>query len=138
MCLVQSPICRRSSFGAKPWTRGPICSLSAAFYTRWPQGAHPFREMSGGVVDRILNRVPDSPNRLNPGIPAKLVEVIAKALEKDRSRRYQQASEVRADLTQVRHTLSLGLVKLNDPLLSVNPLSPKLSLTHQMSGRINT
>src|SRR5215472_8249979 len=92
----------------------------------------------GVVVDKILNRVPDSPNRLNPGIPAKLVEIIAKALEKDRSLRYQQASEVRADLTQVRHTLSLGLVKLNDPLLSVNPLSPKLSLTHQMSGRINT
>jgi len=66
-------------------------------------GALPFRGESSGVVfEGILNRVPASPIRLNPDLPAKLEEIINKALEKDRNLRYQHASEMRADLRRLK------------------------------------
>jgi tetratricopeptide (TPR) repeat protein len=48
--------------------------------------------------------------RLNPNVPAKLEEIIHKALEKDRNLRYQHASELRADLQRLkRDTESSGV-----------------------------
>ena len=62
-------------------------------------GALPFRGESSGVVfDSILNRDAASPVRLNPDLPARLEEIISKALEKDRNLRYQHAADMRADL----------------------------------------
>jgi non-specific serine/threonine protein kinase len=57
---------------------------------------------SGLIFDAILNRAPSSPVRLNPDLPSKLEEIINKALEKDRTLRYQHASEMRADLQRLR------------------------------------
>jgi eukaryotic-like serine/threonine-protein kinase len=50
------------------------------------------------VFDAILNRAPIAPVRLNPDLPAKLEDVINKALEKDRKLRYQNASDIGVDL----------------------------------------
>jgi len=53
-------------------------------------GALPFRgDTSGVVTEAILNRIPVAPVRLNPEVPAKLEEIINRALEKDRDLRYQ-------------------------------------------------
>jgi serine/threonine protein kinase/predicted Zn-dependent protease len=55
----------------------------------------------GMLAESILNRVPVAPVRLNPQLPAKLEEIINKALEKDRKLRYQSAAEIRTDLQRV-------------------------------------
>jgi proline dehydrogenase len=65
-------------------------------------GQLPFRgESSATIFDAILNCAPVSPVRLNPNLPAKLDEIINKALEKDRDLCYQNASEIRADLQRL-------------------------------------
>jgi tetratricopeptide (TPR) repeat protein len=56
----------------------------------------------GIVTDAILNRTPPSLGRLNPEAPAKLEEIITKALEKDRKLRYQHAADMRTDLQRLK------------------------------------
>jgi serine/threonine protein kinase len=72
-------------------------------------GQLPFRGESSGVIFKIiLDRAPVPPVRLNPDLPAKLEEIINKALEKDRNLRYQHASELRADLQRVKRDTDAG------------------------------
>ncbi len=66
-------------------------------------GALPFRgDTSGVIFDGILNRAPLPPMRLNPDIPARLEELISKALEKNPKIRCQSAGEMRADLERIK------------------------------------
>ena len=54
------------------------------------------------ICEAILNREPEAPAQLNPLVPANLELIIAKALKKDRALRYQSASELLADLENLR------------------------------------
>jgi serine/threonine protein kinase len=63
---------------------------------------------SGVITDGILNRAPVSPIRLKPDLPARLEEIINKALEKNRDVRYQHASEIRADLQRLKRDTDSG------------------------------
>ena len=72
-------------------------------------GSVPFRgETSGVITEAILNRAPVAPVRLNPELPAKLEDIINKALEKDRDLRYQAASDIRTDLKRLRRDTDSG------------------------------
>ncbi|HXH51114.1 MAG TPA: protein kinase [Terriglobia bacterium] len=60
------------------------------------------------ILARILKEEPPSPQTLNPEVPARLEEIILKALEKDRKLRYQTASDLRADLSRLRRDATAG------------------------------
>jgi len=83
-------------------------------------GTRPFRGDSTGVIfDAILNRAPAAPQELNPGLPAALGQVIEKCLEKDRTLRYQHASDIRTDLERLKRGTHSTL-----PASPIKPVAP--------------
>src|SRR6202142_2558997 len=84
----------------------------------------PFRGESMGVIfDGILNRTPEPPARLNPGMPAELERIIGKCLEKDRDLRYQHASEIRNDLQRLKRDSDSGRAASSAPPPMVPPVA---------------
>ena len=71
---------------------------------------------SGAIFGAILHEAPKPPLSLNPRLPLKLDEIIAKALEKDRELRYQHASDIRADLKRLQRDTASRQAMMGAPL----------------------
>ena len=88
--------------------RSDIFSFGLVLY-EMATGRRAFTGATGGaIIEAVLTRSPAPVRSINPEIPASLEEIIHKALEKDRGRRYQLASEIRADLQRLERGADLS------------------------------
>ena len=82
--------------------RTDLFSFGAVLY-EMATGRMPFEgESSGDICGAIIRDQPPPPSQFNPEIPPGLEAVIAKALEKDRNLRYQNAADMRTDLQRLK------------------------------------
>src|SRR5450755_495073 len=63
------------------------------------------------TLDAVLHAKPTPPHELNPKVPIELEGIIGKAMEKDRTHRYQSAAEMRSDLALLKREHESGNIK---------------------------
>jgi eukaryotic-like serine/threonine-protein kinase len=109
--------------------RSDLFSLGSVIY-EMATGNLPFPgATTADVLASLLVREPELPRKLNPGVSKEGEQIILKLLAKDKSRRYQTASEVRRDLEQ--------LAARSAPPLTVSPrtgvASPGMGATSRLA-----
>ena len=88
--------------GEKLDARTDLFSFGLVLY-EMATGQQAFPGKTAAVIRDAVLSVPAVPVRqVNQHLPAKLEAIIGRALEKDRARRYQSATELRADLEQLQ------------------------------------
>jgi len=89
--------------------RTDLFSFGTVLY-QMATGVLPFQgETSGVIYEAILNRDPAPVDQVNPALPADLGRVLSKALEKDRTMRYQSATDLKTDLVRLKRDLESGI-----------------------------
>ncbi len=90
--------------------RSDVFSFGVVLY-EMATGHHPFcGDDLLAIHYAILNHTPPSPLSLNPDLPSQLEPIIGRTLEKDREKRYQSTSELRADLECLKQDSESGRV----------------------------
>jgi non-specific serine/threonine protein kinase len=89
-------------------SRTDLFSLGAVLY-QMATGQPPFPgETEAVIFEAILNRDPVPAGQVNPALPPELGRILGKALEKDRSLRYQSATDLKTDLIRLKRDLDSG------------------------------
>jgi serine/threonine protein kinase/Tfp pilus assembly protein PilF len=88
--------------------RTDLFSLGTVIY-QMVSGVLPFQgETSAVTFEAILNRDPIPLSQHNANLPSELNRILGKALEKDRSLRYQHANDLKTDLMRLKRDLDSG------------------------------
>jgi serine/threonine protein kinase/Tol biopolymer transport system component len=87
--------------------RSDLFSFGAVLY-EMAVGVPPFSgKNSAEIFDAILHKDPTPLRELNRAVPLGLERIVGRCLQKDRSLRYQRASEIRADLERLKRKQDL-------------------------------
>ncbi|MFZ0416825.1 MAG: protein kinase [Candidatus Sulfotelmatobacter sp.] len=117
--------------------RSDLFSFGAVLY-EMATGDVPFHGESSAVIcEAIMNRAPVPAVRLNHDVPARLEEIINKALEKDNHLRYQHASEMRSDLQRLKRDTDSGRSQLlvdSGSAAGAGSMGPVSSGQHSAAG----
>jgi Tol biopolymer transport system component len=88
--------------------RSDLFSFGTVLY-EMATGVLPFEGRTSAVMfAAILERMQKPASSVNPAVPARLDEIIDKALEKERDLRYQSAAELRGDLKRMQCDTTSG------------------------------
>jgi serine/threonine-protein kinase len=98
--------------GEKVDGRSDIFSLGTMFF-QLLTGKLPFYgDSPASLMNQIMNVKHPDPKQINPKIPKPVVTVLDRALEKDREKRYQKASQMAADLREIEKRIEAAILKM--------------------------
>ena len=110
--------------------RSDIFSFGAVLY-QMATGVLPFQgETSAVIFNAILSHEPIPPVLLNPKLPSELQRIINKAVEKDRSMRYQTAQDLKTDLLRLKRDLESGNRPAAQPAAAVSQAEKSLAVLY--------
>lgn len=100
------------ALGEETDSRTDLFSFGAVLY-EMATGRQAFGGQTTAMIfDAILHVSAQNASLLRPELPVRLDAIISKALLKDRSSRYQQASEIHRDLESLKHALDSGQTEI--------------------------
>ncbi len=104
--------------------RSDVFSLGVVLY-EVATGTCPFAEPNTiRTLEAVLSKSPAPLTRVNPELPRELEEIVAKALEKDLSLRYQSAADLYRDLELLKRKTDSGQTMVGSDSFSQKPARP--------------